>query len=329
MKKISEKVFLEKVHLSKSINLKKNKNNTAPKNIEKYIKKYINASQASSTKRAYASDLRHFLAHGGSVPCSPKHLAKYLAESANDGLAVATIERRVVAIHQAHVDRHHQSPARAEIVRQVLQGIRRILGTKQRQAKPLLKNDLLSVLDAIRVNYMPVRASRDQALLLIGFASAMRRSELVGICVEHLSFNSEGLVIELPVSKTDQEMRGRSVFIPRASGNHCPINALTGWLKTASISYGHVFRSVNRHDGVAKRGLTAQSVSLIVKAAVAQVGADTKNISGHSLRAGYCTSAAGQGLQSWQLRAQTGHKSDVMLGNYIRRNNQQMTPSVL
>lgn len=293
------------------------------------IQKYIDASQASATKRAYASDLRHFLAHGGSVPCSPKRLAKYLADSANNGLAVATLERRITAIHKAHADQKHASPAHSEIVRQVMQGIRRTLGTKQRQVKPLTKDDLLPALETIERVHMPVRAARDRAILLIGFASAMRRSELVGVCMHHLTFSPAGLQIELPVSKTDQERHGRTIFIPRANGSHCPVTALMCWLKTADIRTGHVFRSVNRYGGIAKQGLTPQSVALIVKAAMAQTGADAQHFSGHSLRAGYCTSAAEQGQQSWQIREQTGHRSDMTLAKYIRRTSRKTAPSLL
>lgn len=309
-------------------NLKKQNN---PNQIMKgdSVQEYMDASQASATKRAYASDLRHFLAHGGKVPCTPKQLAKYLAESANDGLAVATIDRRITAIHKAHIDQKKASPTHSEIVKQVMQGIRRTLGTKQRQVKPLTKDDLLTTLETIERVHMPLRAARDGAILLIGFASAMRRSELVGVCVEHLAFSPAGLEITLPVSKTDQERHGRIVFIPRASGSHCPVTALMHWLQNAGISTGHVFRSVNRYDGVAKQGLTPQSVALIVKAAMAQAGADAQNISGHSLRAGYCTSAAEQGLPSWQIRMQTGHKSDVTLARYIRKSNWQKTQSLL
>ena len=293
------------------------------------VQEYMDASQASATKRAYASDLRHFLAHGGAIPCTPKRLAKYLAESANDGLAVATLERRITAIHKAHVDQKLASPAHSEIVRQVMQGIRRTLGVKQRQVKPLMTADLLAALEIVKKNHMPIRAARDTALLLIGFASAMRRSELVGVCMEHLAFSATGVEIELPVSKTDQERRGRIVFIPRARGSHCPVTALMYWLKTADIKTGHVFRSVNRYDGIAKQGLTPQSVALIVKAVVAQTGADVQNISGHSLRAGYCTSAAERGQQSWQIREQTGHKSDSTLAKYIRRSSRKTIPSLL
>lgn len=293
------------------------------------VQEYMDASQASATKRAYASDLRHFLAHGGAVPCTSKRLAKYLAESANDGLAVATLERRITAIHKAHVDQKKASPAQSEIVRQVMQGIRRTLGTKQRQVKPLTKDYLLAALKAIEKMHMPVRAARDRAILLVGFASAMRRSELVGVCVEHLTFSPAGLDIELPASKTDQEKHGRTVFIPRSRSSHCPIQALMRWLKTAGIRTGHVFRSVNRYDGIAKRGLTPQSVALIVKAAMAQTGADAQNFSGHSLRAGYCTSAAEQGRPTWQIRKQTGHRSDTTLAKYIRSTSRKTTPSLL
>lgn len=289
----------------------------------------MDASQASATKRAYASDLRHFLAHGGAVPSTPKRLAKYLAKSANNGLAVATLERRITAIHKAHVDQQQASPAHSEIVRQVMQGIRRTLGTKQRQVKPLTKDDLLGALEAIEKVHIPVRTARDRAMLLVGFASAMRRSELVGVRIEHLTFSPAGLEIELPVSKTDQEKHGRTIVIPRANGSHCPVAALMRWLQTAGIKTGYVFRSVNRYGGIAKQGLTPQSVALIVKAAMVQTGADAQNVSGHSLRAGYCTSAAEQGQQAWQIREQTGHRSDMTLAKYIRRTSRQNTPSVL
>lgn len=324
--KRSPNKFAGKNFTQKAI-IKKNHKNTRIN--ENTVQEYINASQASATKHAYASDLRHFLAHGGTVPCAPKRLVKYLAESANNGLAVATLQRRISAIHKAHVDQKHASPAHSTIVRQVMQGIRRTLGTKQRQVKPLIKDDLLEALKSIEKIHMPARAARDRAILLVGFASAMRRSELVGVCVEHLTFSPAGLEIELPVSKTDQEKYGRTIYIPRSSGNHCPVQALMHWLKTADIRTGQVFRSVNRYGGIAKQGLTPQSVALIVKAAMAQTGADAQHFSGHSLRSGYCTSAAEQGQQSWQIREQTGHRSDMTLARYIRRTSRKPAPSLL
>lgn len=316
--------------LSLKVKKKKSRKNKSTKIINnKTVKEYIDASQSSSTKRAYASDVRHFLAHGGSIPCTPKRLAKYLAEFANAGLAVATLARRVTAIHKAHQEQKQPSPARSEIVKQVMQGIRRTRGTKQRQVRPLMKEDLLAALTAMEGHEISIKASRDRALLLVGFASAMRRSELVKIRIEDIRHSASGLEIDLPVSKTDQERHGRTVFIPRATGAHCPVAALDHWLKIVGINEGYVFRAVSRHGYIADQGLSAQSVALIVKAAGSQAGVEAKHISGHSLRAGYCTSAAEHGLQSWQIREQTGHKSDATLLRYIRRTTRRAMPSLL
>jgi integrase len=272
--------------------------------------------------------LKHFSANGGVIPASPSLLAEYLASCA-DKLSVATIERRLTAIHKAHLEKNLKSPAQSETVKRVMQGIRRTLGTKQRQVQPMVKDDLLAALVMIDRQKMPVKAARDRALLLVGFASAMRRSELVGVMVEHITHLPNGLEIFLPSSKTDQDRQGRTVFIPHASGDRCPVRALVNWLEIAGIKEGYVFRAVTRHDRIARQGLSAQSVALAVKASVARVGGDSKKVSGHSLRAGYCTSAAEKGLQPWQIREQTGHKSDVTLAKYIRPVARRKIPSLL
>jgi integrase len=289
---------------------------------------FLAASQSAATKRAYASDLRHFSANGGSIPANPVVLAEYLASSA-EKLSVATLERRLTAIHKAHLEKNLESPAQSEMVKRVMQGIRRTLGTKQRQVTPLVKDDLLAAL--VMVNQQsPVKAARDRALLLVGFASAMRRSELVAVKVEHITHLSTGMEIFLPCSKTDQDRNGRTVFIPHANDeSRCPVRALAEWLAISGIVEGYVFRAVTRHDRVARSGLSAQSVALVVKASVARAGGNAANASGHSLRAGYCTSAAEKGLQPWQIREQTGHKSDVTLAKYIRPVARRKIPSLL
>ena len=289
---------------------------------------FIAASQSAATKRAYASDLKHFFANGGAIPAEPAVLAEYLARCA-EKLSVATLERRLTAIHKAHAEKSLESPAQSEMVKRVMQGIRRMLGTEQRQVQPMVKDDLLAALVMIDQQKKPVKAARDRALLLVGFASAMRRSELVAVRVEHLTHLLNGVEIFLPSSKTDQEAQGRTVFIPHADGDRCPVRALAHWLEMAEIQEGFVFRSVSRHDRVARHGLSAQSVALVVKSSVERLGGDAKKVSGHSLRAGYCTSAAEKGLQPWQIREQTGHKSDVTLAKYIRPVTRRKIPSLL
>jgi integrase len=289
---------------------------------------FIAASQSAATKRAYASDLKHFFANGGAIPSSPAALAEYLARCA-EKLSVATLERRLTSIHKAHLEKSLESPARSETVKRVMQGIRRTLGVKQRQVQPMVKDDLLAALVMIERQKMPIKAARDRALLLVGFASAMRRSELVAVQVEHLTYLANGVEIFLPSSKTDQEAQGRTVFIPNANGERCPVRALAHWLEVSGINEGFVFRAVSRHDRVARHGLSAQSVALVVKASVGRVGGDVTQVSGHSLRAGYCTSAAEKGLQPWQIREQTGHKSDATLAKYIRPIARRKIPSLL
>ena len=179
---------------------------------------------------------------------------------------------------------------------------------------------------------MPMRAARDKALLLIGFAGAFRRSELVALRCEDMTMYENGLELLIRRSKTDQEGAGRTVFIPYAHGSRCPVKALKYWLELAGIEVGPLFRAISRYDQiVGRKALTPQSVNLVVKAAVrAMAGEDAaKMVAGHSLRAGYCTEATILGLQPYQIREQTGHRSDVTLARYIRPVAKRKIPSLL
>lgn len=289
--------------------------------------RYIDAARSAATKKAYAADLAHFLANGGKLPATPQQLCSYLAKLAAT-LAVATIERRLIGIHRAHHDRNLTSPAAHVSVRQTMQGIRRTLGISQRRVRAIVKDDLLEML-ALVDQQKPMKAARDKALLLIGFAGAFRRSELVAIRCEDITMVDEGIEIMLQRSKTDQEGAGRIVFIPRAKGVRCPVAALEQWRETAGIESGYVFRRVSRHDTVSIGVLTDQSVALIVKAAYQRAGSDPSLVAGHSLRAGYVTAAAMAGLQPFQIQQQTGHRSVATLARYIRPLERRKIPSLL
>ncbi|MDB5743463.1 MAG: integrase family protein [Polaromonas sp.] len=288
---------------------------------------FMDAAQSAASKKAYASDMRQFAANGIVVPATVVQVINYLAQFAGK-LTVATLERRLISLHKAHLQNSFECPTIHITVKRTMQGIRRTFGTKQKQARPMVKDDLLEAMVMID-RQKPVKAARDRALLLVGFASAMRRSELVAVMVEHVTYLPSGIEIFLPHSKTDQERQGRTVFVPYANGDRCPVRALTQWLTIAEIKEGYVFRAVTRHDRIARHGLSAQSVALVVKSSVARVGGDAEKVSGHSLRAGYCTQAAMTGLQPWQIREQTGHKSDVTLAKYIRQVARRKIPSLL
>ncbi|MGX9717095.1 site-specific integrase [Janthinobacterium lividum] len=291
---------------------------------------YSAAAQSNATTRAYDADIRHFRQHGGAIPASAAMVAEYLARFAGT-LAVATLQHRLIAIHRAHADRGLESPMKDHLVKRTMQGIRRTLGNKQRRVTALVKDDLLEMMVHID-RQRPMKAARDKALLLIGFAGAFRRSELVALQYEDMTQFEEGVELMIRRSKTDQEGVGRTVFIPFARGNRCPVKALLIWFDLAEVVAGPMFRAINRHDQIVGcKALTPQAVALIVKSSVRMMGGDdaAKLVAGHSLRAGYCTEAATVGLQPYQIREQTGHKSDVTLARYIRPVARRKIPSLL
>ncbi|RZI43849.1 site-specific integrase [Herbaspirillum sp. HC18] len=257
-------------------------------------------------------------------------IAEYLATFAGN-TAVATLQHRLIAIHRAHTDQGFPSPVMDRLVKRTMQGIRRTFGTAQRQVRALVKDDLLEMMVHVE-QQKPLKAARDKALLLVGFAGAFRRSELVALTCEDLTHYDNGIELLLRRSKTDQEGIGRTVFIPYAKGSRCPVKALNSWLELAGITEGPLFRQISRHDKlVGDKALTPQSVALVVKASVRRMSGDeaAKAVAGHSLRAGYCTEAAIAGLALFQIREQTGHRSDVTLARYIRPVAKRKIPSLL
>ncbi|MCK1506318.1 site-specific integrase [Bradyrhizobium sp. 18] len=275
---------------------------------------FIQNSIAENSRRAYLSDLREFEKAGFSIPAAPEAVAQYLAESASS-LRVATLVRRLASLSKAHEARGLPNPTRSPLVRATLRGIKRTYGCAQRQAKPLCRDDLLQVLDATGDSRKDLR---DRALLLVGFAGALRRSELVAINIDDLEHVRQGIVLHLPHSKTDQEGEGQKIGIPYGRGRWCPVAALHDWLQTSAIDAGAIFRPLDRAGRVASVRLSRDAVSLIVRHRVETAGLDPSGYSGHSLRAGLATSASQVGVPTWKIRAQTRHASDAMLARYVR-----------
>jgi integrase len=276
---------------------------------------FIQNSIAENSRRAYLSDLREFEKAGFSVPAPPETVAQYLAASACS-LTVATLVRRLASLSKAHDARGLPNPTRSPLVRATMRGIKRTCGCAQRQAKPLCRDDLLQVLDATGDNPKDIR---DRALLLVGFAGALRRSELVGLNVEDIEHLRQGVILHLRRSKTDQEAEGQKIGIPYGRGRWCPVTALNDWLQASAISKGAIFRPLDRAGRVGDARLSGDAVSLIIRERVEAAGLDPSGYSGHSLRAGLATSAAQAGVPAWKIKAQTRHVSDAMLGRYIRQ----------
>jgi site-specific recombinase XerD len=280
------------------------------------VTNFLRASLSDNSRRAYRSDLNHFLAWGGTIPATPEMVAVYLADHAEQH-TTATLSRRLVSIGKAHSAQTLPSPTTTELVRATLRGIRHIHGSAQRQVAPAVKEDVLAMVAGLS----GIKGLRDKALLLIGFAGAFRRSELVSLTVADIGQAKQGLVIQLLRSKTDQEGRGRKVAIPYARGVVCPVMALQEWLDVAKLTKGPIFRAVNRRGLISDAAITPQTVAMVVKKRAQAVGLDPAKYAGHSLRSGLVTSAAQLGVSSWKIRQQTGHKSEAMLARYIRDAN--------
>jgi integrase len=289
---------------------------------------YAEAALAPNTRKSYASDWKHFqnwcaATNEFVMPASPNTVALYVAAIAKGwngepGMKPTTIARRLSAINAYHKDANLPLPAslRHPLVSRVLQGIRRTKGMALDAKKPLLLDDIQKILPEL---YPPIIAARDKALLLVGFTSGMRRSELAALEVSDVQPKKHGLTLVIRKSKRDQNKLGRKVEIPYGSSQAtCPVRALQDWFNIAGIREGRVFRSVDNRGNPGK-SLDKTSIGRIIHLLVKRAGyEDYEKYAGHSLRAGFVTAASAGGASDRQIMRQTGHKSREMIDRYSR-----------
>jgi integrase len=282
---------------------------------------YARASKAPNTKRAYTFDWQHFTAwcerhDHPALPASPETVALYLTDLATrEQRKVSTIQRHLATISQAHQTAGLDNPAKKALVREVLRGIRRAKGVAPNYKQPLLIDHIRQIAKQLSDSLLGVR---DRALLLLGFAGAFRRSELVGLNVDDLAFIGKGLEVTLRHSKTDQEQAGAKLPIPYGSyPDTCPVRAVRAWLDQANLTEGAVFRPITRHGQIQPQRLSGDAVARIIKRMIASIGLDPAQYAGHSLRAGHATQAATNGVSERIIMNQTRHKSVLMLRRYI------------
>jgi site-specific recombinase XerD len=277
------------------------------------------AEKALSTRKAYGTDFRLFKkwCEGRGVsplPASPETVVAFLAAETGNGIKPPTLGRRVAAIRYAHKLARFDSPTDSETVRATLRGIRRTVGTAKARKAP-------AVADKVRAMVVlapeSVAGLRDRALLLLGFAGAFRRSELVALDVADIAETNTGLLVTIRRSKTDQEGEGATIAIARGDVA-CPVRALLEWLDAAGIKAGPIFRPINKAGAVAAERLTDRSVANIVKVYAKRAGFDPTLFSGHSLRSGFLTSAAAKGASIFKIMDVSRHKSVDTLRGYVR-----------
>jgi site-specific recombinase XerD len=286
-------------------------------------KEHLANSKAENTIRAYQTDWTQFSEwcekyRLQALPANPETVAYYITFLAKT-LKASSIKRKIAAISQRHETAGYPSPTKTAPVKGVWNGIQRTIGTKEEGKDALWLDDLREMIKVIPQDTLT--GLRNRALLIIGWAGALRRSELSGLTVENISKTRDGLILHLNRSKTDQKGKGQEVAIPYGSNPlTCPVRSLEDWLAASGISDGSLFRGINRHGHILG-GLTPQSIRLIVKDCCEKVGLEPDKYGAHSLRSGFCSTAAKAGKAEHQIMKQTRHKRSDSLQRYIKKAN--------
>lgn len=299
----------------------------ALKTLDERSKHYQSKSRSDATKSAYRSDFLSFerfcaLTGKKALPATPATVRLYITHLAELERAASTISRAMTSIRQAHELSRLPSPTIDPEVVEVWKGIKREIGTAQKRAKPLMLDALKKVVDATRPTFI---GRRDVALLLVGWSAAMRRSEIVAMDREHIEFVPEGMVITIPRSKTDQEGETHRIGIPMARDEkYCPTRRLKDWLKLSGTETGPMFFSIGMSgrkfhaDVPEKKRLGPRMINLIIRRRMSRAGFDTKGYTGHSLRAGFVTTAAAAKIPEYLIQLHTRHRTSESLRGYIR-----------
>ncbi|NUT94204.1 MAG: site-specific integrase [Saccharothrix sp.] len=330
---------------------------------------YLSAAQSPNTLRAYRSDWVAWAAWCGqenrqALPADPVDVAVYLAVAAEstkaDGspaFSPSTLERKAAAIAAVHAAGGLPSPTRSDVVRLTLRGVRRTRRAQPRRKRPVLLDTLAALLAERPAPGWPtgVARRRDALLLLVGFAGALRRSELANLRLEDVTVDVDArtqeplLLVELGVTKTDQTGAHRQrVVLPRGARRPtCPVCAFADWVDVLTAAdpralledepdqepthrchtyrpaahEGPLFPAVSRYGRIAAKPMSDKAVSDLVKRYALKAGLDPALFGGHSLRAGFATQAALGGASDREIMRQGRWTNPRTVHRYIRTAN--------
>jgi len=290
---------------------------------------------APATERAYAHDWDDFAAfcerHAlESLPAAPQTLALYLKaletrrsrspagmRAGTVGLSLPTLRRRLAAIASRHATAGLETPTDHPLVRKLLRRYSRSRGTAVKKKEPLLIERLPALLMAMPGD---LPAARDRALLLLGYAGAFRRSELVAVDVEQLRFSKQGLYVWIAAAKNDPRKKGRELYVPRIpavspSAQLCAVAALERWLGVVDAT-GPVFRTFDLRGKLTTQRLDPGDVARILRRR-AIAGGVAGDFAGHSLRRGFITNAAKKKIPIESIKRVTGQRSSGIVLDYV------------
>ena len=281
---------------------------------------YAEAAHAENTRRAYSVGWNDFTAYCAdhslnALPASPQTVALYVTSLA-DRAKLSTIRTYLAGIAEKHRETGLDSPTAHEMVRRIVRGIARTNGSSQARKSAVTLDHLRAML--LEISGDSLKAKRDRAIVLLGFAAALRRSELAALRVEDLRFEKRGLVVTIRRSKTDQEAKGAEIAVPYvANRSLCAARAVKAWRDASGILAGALFRSFSLQRQMLETPIDGRDVANLVKKLASKARIDG-DFSGHSLRAGFATSAAAAKASLDAIARTTRHKSVSVLMGYVR-----------
>ncbi|WP_259994451.1 tyrosine-type recombinase/integrase [Sulfitobacter sp. S190] len=298
---------------------------------------YAKASTAENTNKAYAADWKHFarwcrLRGTDPLPPSPEMIGLYLTDLAapsngSPALSVSTIDRRLSGLAWNATQRGFTLDRKNRHISTVLAGIKRKHARPPVQKEAILPEDILAMVATLPFD---LRGLRDRAILLLGYAGGLRRSEIVSLDVGKDDTPDSGGWVEIlddgAVLTLNAKTGWREVEIGRGSSDStCPVHALEQWLHFAKIDFGPVFVGTSR-DGkrASETRLNDKHVARLIKRTVLDAGIRSELpekdrlalFSGHSLRAGLASSAE---VDERYVQKHLGHASAEMTRRYQRR----------
>ena len=295
-------------------------------------------ARSKNTRRAYEADWADFEVYCAqhrfpTLPATDRVVQLYINFCGDiRGFKLSTIERRMAAIATKHHDEGHTSPTDSVVVKLAWKALKNAY--KKRKKKPkraIVVDEVAQLVKALvpleidadvdartrkRLEVANLRILRDRALLLVGFAGAFRRSELVAITHENVYFDPQGFRIRLEFSKTNQDGDDPEyVAVVKGHGETCPVQALKSWLEAAAITAGPIFRNIDRHGNLGA-SLSDKAVALIVKQHALLAGLDPAAVAAHSLRSGFVTTAERKRIHRKLTMQQTRHETEKMITVY-------------
>lgn len=283
----------------------------------------IAANHAESTRAVYAHawskwedwcTKRGFLA----LPAAPSVVSAYLTERAEHGTGICTIDTACSAIANKHRLHDLDNPVVHETVRRVRRGLRRTLGNRpRRRARALTVTEIAQIVTSL--DRSTRQGTRDAAIILLGFASAKRRSELAHLTLADIESKPGGVLLTIRGSKTDAQRHGHVVGVAHGQHAHTdPIAALAAWIAFRGTAPGPLFTTMRR-GRVGLDPISGDAIARMLRARAEDAGLPAERITGHSLRAGHVTTAAMAGVSLDRIAAQSRHRNiGVLIEHYIR-----------